>query len=201
MSSGAQREIENILAILEKSPEGLSTGQISEIIGFSGSYKTLQRRLVGLSDDGRILKLGEKKARKYYPVNVSKKDNNRHLTDNAHEIFSSESQNILKFLDTPPHGRPKMSYNRDYLDSYVPNITAYVPEKVRKQLYKEGKRFDKALAAGTYAREICQRLLIDLSYNSSRLEGNTYSRLDTQKLVEEGITAEGKVQELSLIHI
>ena len=51
----------------------------------------------------------------------------------------------------------------------------------------------EALAAGTYARQICQRLLIDLSYNSSRLEGNTYSKLDTQRLVEEGISAEGKI--------
>ena len=195
MASDAQREIEEILAILEKNPEGLSTSQISELIGFSCNYKRLQRRLVGMADDGLILKVGEKKARKYYPANASKKDNSGHLTNNAHEIFSPESQNILKFLDTPPHGRPKMSYNRDFLDSYDPNKTAYVPEKVRKQLYKEGKRFDKALAAGTYAREICQRLLIDLSYNSSRLEGNTYSLLDTQKLVEEGIAAEGKVQE------
>ena len=195
MASNAQIEIEEILAILEKNPEGLSTSQISELIGFSRNYKTLQRRLVSMSDDGLILKVGEKKARKYYPVNVSKKEFIGHLTDNAHEIFSPESQNILKFLDTPPHGRPKMSYKRDFLDSYVPNKAAYVPEKVREQLYKEGKRFDKALAAGTYAREICQRLLIDLSYNSSRLEGNTYSRLDTQKLVEEGITAEGKVHE------
>jgi len=195
MASDAQSEIEEILAILEKNPEGLSTSQISELIGYSVNYKTLQRRLVGLSDDGLILKVGEKKARKYYPVNVSKKENIGHLTDGTHEIFSPESQNILKFLDTPPHGRPKMSYNRDFLDSYAPNKTAYVPEKVRKQLYKEGKRFDKALAAGTYAREICQRLLIDLSYNSSRLEGNTYSRLDTQKLVEDGISAEGKVHE------
>lgn len=88
-----------------------------------------------------------------------------------------------------------MSYNRDFLDTYTPNKTAYAREKIRTQLYKEGKRFDKALAAGTYAREICQRLLIDLSYHSSRLEGNTYSRLDTQKLVEEGISAEGKVHE------
>ena len=195
MASGAQREGEEILATLEKNPEGLSTSQISELIGFSRNYKTLQRRLVAMAGDGIIQKVGEKKARKYYPIKASKKDNNGYLTDKAHEVFSPESQNILKFLDTPPHGRPKMSYNRGFLDSYDPNKTAYVPEKVRKQLYKAGKRFDKALAAGTYAREICQRLLIDLSYNSSRLEGNTYSRLDTQKLVEEGITAQGKVHE------
>lgn len=195
MASGAQNEIEKILAILELNPEGLSTRQISDLIEYSRNYKTLQRRLVSMSDDGLILKVGEKKARKYYPVNASKKEFIGHLTDNVHEIFSPESQNNLKFLDTPPHSRPKMSYNRDFLDSYEPNKTTYVPEKVKKELYKKGKRFDKALEAGTYAREICQRLLIDLSYNSSRLEGNTYSRLDTQKLVEEGITAEGKVHE------
>lgn len=195
MASDAHSEIEKILAILEKNPEGLSTGKISELAFFSSSYKTLQRRLVRMADDGLILKVGEKKARKYLPLGMSETENIGHLTDSAHEIFSPESQNILKFLDTPPHGRPKMSYNRYFLDTYEPNTTAYIPERVRKQLYKKGKRFDKSLAAGTYAREICQRLLIDLSYNSSRLEGNTYSRLDTQKLVEEGITAEGKVHE------
>ena len=195
MASDAHSEIEKILAILEKNPEGLSTGKISELAFFSYSYKTLQRRLVKMADDGLILKVGEKKARKYLPLGMSETENIGHLTDSAHEIFSPESQNILKFLDTPPHGRPKMSYNRYFLDTYEPNTTAYIPERVRKQLYKKGKRFDKSLAAGTYAREICQRLLIDLSYNSSRLEGNTYSRLDTQKLVEEGITAEGKVHE------
>ena len=37
--------------------------------------------------------------------------------------------------------------------------------------------------------------MIDLSYNSSRLEGNTYSLLDTQKLILEGASAEGKMEE------
>lgn len=88
-----------------------------------------------------------------------------------------------------------MSYNRDFLDAYAPNRSQYVPEKLREALFHQGKRFDQQLAAGTYAQQICQRLLIDLSYNSSRLEGNTYSHLDTQRLVEEGISAEGKVHE------
>src|SRR5260221_13645914 len=48
--------------------------------------------------------------------------------------------------------------------------------------------------AGTYARDILNRLLIDLSWASSRLEGNTYTRLETQRLIEFGAAAEGKDQ-------
>ena len=46
--------------------------------------------------------------------------------------------------------------------------------------------------AGTYARQILNRLLIDLSWNSSRLEGNIYSLLDTRRLIEFGEEADGR---------
>jgi hypothetical protein len=46
--------------------------------------------------------------------------------------------------------------------------------------------------AGTYAKQILNRLLIDLAWNSSRLEGNTYSLLDTERLIELGEEAEGR---------
>ena len=46
--------------------------------------------------------------------------------------------------------------------------------------------------AGTYSRAILNRLLIDLSWASSHLEGNTYSRLDTRELIEHGRSAHGK---------
>ena len=49
-----------------------------------------------------------------------------------------------------------------------------------------------ARPAGTYARNILNRLLIDLSWNSSRLEGNTYSLLETKRLIELGENAAGK---------
>ena len=48
------------------------------------------------------------------------------------------------------------------------------------------------LPAGTYGRSILDRLLIDLSWASSHLEGNTYSRLETRALIELGQAAEGK---------
>ena len=40
--------------------------------------------------------------------------------------------------------------------------------------------------AGTYARKVLEQLLIDLSWSSSRLEGNTYSLLATEELFKSG---------------
>jgi hypothetical protein len=62
-------------------------------------------------------------------------------------------------------------------------------------LFEAGKRLQHQDPAGTYAHQIFNRLLIDLSYNSSRLEGNTYSLLDTQRLLLKGKSAEGKLNE------
>ncbi len=55
-----------------------------------------------------------------------------------------------------------------------------------------GRTPDERRPAGTYARDILDRLLIDLSWSSSRLEGNTYSLLDTRELIERGTAAPGK---------
>ena len=55
-----------------------------------------------------------------------------------------------------------------------------------------GSTLDGERPAGTYARQLFSRLLIDLSWNSSRLEGNTYSLLETERLLHLGEAAEGK---------
>lgn len=55
-----------------------------------------------------------------------------------------------------------------------------------------GRSSEDELPAGTYVQQIFNRLLIDLSWNSSRLEGNTYSLLETERLLELGESAEGK---------
>ena len=217
--SQPQQQQDEILAILAQNPVGLARGKIAELLSFPINYKTLQRRLAHLVEAGLLLKTGDKKAAKYalpksyadisYSTNLSlnpyiyqiRDGSGDSIRDNTHAIFSPDHQEMLKFLDIPPHAREKASYNRDFLDKYVPNESKYVPKEIRQRLLQEGKRVDERLAAGTYARQICQRLLIDLSYNSSRLEGNTYSRLDTQRLVEEGLSAEGKVHEETVMII
>lgn len=105
---------------------------------------------------------------------------------NEKSIFSPNALSLLSYLNVPSFARAKSSYQAQWLEGYEPNQTRYVPLNSRQTLAKLGARFDKKLAAGTYAKHIGQRLLIDLSYHSSRLEGNTYSQLETQNLIEQG---------------
>ena len=86
----------------------------------------------------------------------------------------------------------RINYNPDFLKSYEPNKTMYLSAAEREELYDVGISENVVRPAGTYARGILSRFLIDLSWNSSRLEGNTYSLLQTQRLIEFGENAEGK---------
>ena len=63
-------------------------------------------------------------------------------------------------------------------------LLASVGEAKKVCLAQVGKGEDGFESAGTYARHIFNRLLIDLSWNSSRLEGNTYTILDVYVLLE-----------------
>jgi hypothetical protein len=88
--------------------------------------------------------------------------------------------------------RKRVGYNREFLDSYQPNESFYLSTYHRERLHEAGHTPHEAKPAGTHARDILGRLLIDLSWASSRLEGNTYSWLDTQSLIAEGHVAQGK---------
>lgn len=85
-----------------------------------------------------------------------------------------------------------VGYAIDWLHRYRPGVTWYLTPSQRDQLHRIGRLDSGPRPAGTFARDILNRLLIDLSWASSRLEGNTYSRLDTRTLIEFGQGAEGK---------
>ena len=88
--------------------------------------------------------------------------------------------------------RTPVGYNREFLDKYRPNESSYLTSETIAHLNRVGRTPDTDRPAGTYARHILDRLLVDLSWASSRLEGNTYSLLDTKRLIELGQAAEGK---------
>ena len=115
-------------------------------------------------------------------------------------FLSPGGENVKQAVRKPVQHRRPVSYNRTFLDDYRPNATFYLSTQARQHLLDMGHTPDGERPAGTYARQIFNRLLIDLSWNSSRLEGNTYSLLETERLLELGEAAEGKeAQEAQMI--
>lgn len=115
--------------------------------------------------------------------------------DNMHALvfpLSDEARAIDIAVRQPVQHRTPVGYRRSFLDSYRPNTTFYLHAALRAELQALGQVAAHNEPAGTYARSIANRLLIDLSWNSSRLEGNTYSLLETERLLSAGDAAEGK---------
>lgn len=99
---------------------------------------------------------------------------------------------VRAHLQTPYNRRKAVTYRKEFLDRYIPNKTFYLNEADRKRLYESGRPAPLPVPAGTYARRILEKLLVDLSWASSRMEGNTYNILETERLIRFGEEASGK---------
>ncbi|MGA7325874.1 MAG: hypothetical protein WBX25_15650 [Rhodomicrobium sp.] len=162
----------------------------------------MHRRLTKLLQLGRIRSRGTGKGTKYLLADTSKQAVTLHREE-AHldaegGLFvplSKAGQELQKAIRKPARERHPVSYERAFLSGYSPNVTFYLSSRERDYLAQVGKGEDGFEPAGTYARHILNRLLIDLSWNSSRLEGNTYTILDTHVLLETGKQAQGKSAE------
>ncbi len=95
-------------------------------------------------------------------------------------------------LQQPIQKRIPIGYNTLFINNYQPNKDSYLTDTEIDKLTQLGQMVTPSQAIGTYARDLLNRLLIDLSWNSSRMEGNTYSLLDTQRLISFGQAADGK---------
>lgn len=152
--------------------------------------RTLHRWLAQLVEAGQVLATGQKRGRRYaLPAVMLKPETD----SSSHLLFSPAALSLLEQVRQPLITRDPCTYNTGWLDAYQPNKTFYLEESQRETLMQQGRQASAELPAGTYAQRIFNRLLIDLSYNSSRLEGNTYSLLDTQKLLLEGMAADNKL--------
>jgi hypothetical protein len=91
-------------------------------------------------------------------------------------------------LQAPIGQRTPVAYQRAFVDRYMPNESSLLPGGMARTLYEQG-RLEGQQPAGTYARKVLEQLLIDLSWYSSRLEGNRKSLLDTRELFQKGRSA------------
>jgi fido (protein-threonine AMPylation protein) len=156
--------------------------------------RSLQRYLSALTDEGRLLAERSGRARRYRaPTPVAASATVIARADPVIPI-AEPGRNILDAIRRPLAQRRPVGHRAAFLADYRPNHSAYLPPPLREHLHRLGHSPIGDRPAGTYARQVLDRLLIDLSWSSSRLEGNTYSRLDTQNLIEFGRAAAGKDQ-------
>ena len=114
--------------------------------------------------------------------------------------LAPDAAEVLMLVSRPLAARTPVGYQRAWLEEYVPGKSALLSPIALRRLEAIGDTGQLDRPAGTWGREILQRLLIDLSWASSHLEGNTYTRLDTRELIEQGTAARGRaVEETQMI--
>ena len=186
-----EEELHAIEDVVRRHPSGVTRQEISDELEASVPLRTLQYRLKYLTDKNRLVMESRGRGAKYripagddtLPVDV--------VADLPLPLSEKAAETQI-YIRQPIEKRRPVGYDRGFLDSYRPNVSSYLSSQERDHLRRIGKPETVEQAAGTYVKQILSRLLIDLSWNSSRLEGNTYSLLDTRRLIAFGEEAEGK---------
>lgn len=195
----SEAELDAIKKVVSRFEDGAAIDEINKALESPMPRRTLQRRLALLVARDELLLAGSHRGSKYRLVLVRLQAQD---VESATEVsspdleeyilISKHGEEVKTAIRRPIHQREPVGYDRNFLSSYQPNQSWYLSENTRKHLLEIGQSQQEVLPAGTYVSRIYDRLLIDLTWNSSRLEGNTYSLLETERLIELGVSAEGK---------
>ncbi len=153
------------------------------------AYATLRRRLDELEATHRVSRIDARTRKPRYRSTAAPSSiaGGEQSALPVHEIpLSDEAARLRKLVRLPRTLRSPVAYSQEFLDRYLPGESWYLTRLTRERLGALGTTARANQPAGTYARDIIGRLIIDLSFGSSRLEGNKYSRIDTEELLRDG---------------
>ncbi len=179
-----KRELE-ILEFIKKNRE-VSSSEIFEGLSTSVSYATVKRRLSRLIDKNLLTKKGQGKSTKY-------------LISPSYEILYPVD--IEKYYEREIDERDiRESFNLQLIPKTLKECSVFTTNEL-VQLGLLQKKFEKNIAqlSETEYKKELERLAIDLSWKSSQIEGNTYSLLETERLLKEKETASGKTKEEAIM--
>jgi Fic family protein len=174
-----------IIDFLGRNPRR-SSKEIHEGTKLNIGYATVKRMLKKLNESNYIEIEGQGKGTKYRispAYDVTK-------PIDLDEYFENEMDDRMMIE----------SFNFDLMSRILPKVELFSGDELEK-LEKLQKRYlenIKTLSDAQYQKEL-ERLAIDLSWKSSQIEGNTYSLLETERLLREKKTAEGKTQEEAIM--
>ncbi len=181
-----------IIDFLSLQKDGQSIETIRQALPEAIDIRSLQRRLKSLREQGVIVSTGKARATVYQLIPGQNNIPQTVTAQLAIIPLSGSAERIQQIISLPTQQREPVGYHLEFLENYIPNETSYLTSDEKKHLATIGVTAQINSPAGTYAKQIMQRLLVDLAWNSSRLEGNTYSLLDTQLLLEKGTSPDDK---------
>lgn len=174
------RELE-IIEFLKKKQE-CSSKEIHDGISVTISYATTKRILINLTSANLLGIKGHGKGTKYF-------------ISSAYQLL--EPINIGKYYEQEiDERRIKEGFNFQLITEVLNKVSLFTDRELEKlmQLQNTYKTNVAQLSESEYRKEL-ERLAIDLSWKSSQIEGNTYSLLETERLLKEKETASGKTKE------
>ena len=150
------------------------------------SGSTVKRLLSAAVKEGNIETVGRGPSTKY------------RLTPQAHVTMPLD---LATYFDKDIDERVvQESFNFDLIREVLPKVEIFTKEEL-SVLFAAQKEFEKNTEGMTdleYHKEM-ERLGVDLSWKSSQIEGNTYSLLETERLLKDKQTASGKTKEEAIM--
>ena len=130
-----EHELEAIERAVRARP-GVTSTELAEMLGDQVVRRTLQHRLKGLVEGGRLIREGERRWARYRvaeapPAPAAAVEA---VADEAAVPLSPEGQEIRAHLRQPLAARTPVGYNRDFLSAYRPGETFYLSEAARAAL-------------------------------------------------------------------
>jgi Fic family protein len=92
------------------------------------------------------------------------------------------------------------SFNFDLINDILPKVNIFTKEElaILQDAQKKFEHNTEGMSENEYRKEM-ERLGVDLSWKSSQIEGNTYSLLETERLLKDRQTASGKTKEEAIM--
>lgn len=103
---------------------------------------------------------------------------------------------VQKYFDVPQDDRMiQKRFNHGIFALLSKNIFTDNEQKHLFSLHAEFQKHLQKIGSDVIIKKEFERIMIEFSWKSSQIEGNTYSLLDTEALIKDNIKAEGKTEE------
>ena len=172
----------DLLSYIQAHP-GQSSGQIADALSDKASLATVKRGINELVAQYYVYSEGKARATKYYASSLF-------APVDLDEYFSKEVD----------ERQIQTGYNFDLIPRVLRKVSLFT-EAEMLELDALQHQFSENFAVLTDEEKWkeMERLGIDLSWKSSQIEGNTYSLLETERLLKEKKTASGKTKEEAIM--